>query len=209
MKTDPAWRRHCLLATLLVLGFLYIVLFVHFRHNSRNFIDAQLEQRAERHAVTQALTELPQHWQFLPERAESRLLGAGWWPPDKQGASLARAPGQLLLPLGRARRAVRLDFTIDLFAPFPGASVGLYQEGRELARWHLQEGTRLPQASVVLPPQPPGQGLARLELRPYGPSGPVTGARPAKTGEEIFLLLRELHLSQADAPPPKDGAATR
>ncbi len=199
MKTTPAWRRWLLLAALFVLGLLYIAAFVVFRRDSGHFLDTVEQTRARAFATGHAVTALPQRLVFNAGNAENGYLGAGWWPPGPDGASLVRSPARLLLPV-LPRRDLRLDFTLDAYVPAPGASVTLISRGVTLARWRVGDQPRLTQTRVVLPAALYPDGMVDLELHLHGPRKAWKGARAAKPGVEIWLLLRELTISAADAP---------
>lgn len=199
MTPIPAWRRWLLLCALVALGSLYVAAFYTFRRDSRNFLDTVEAQRARGYAVAHPLRTLPQRLVFNRGNPESGYLAAGWWPPAHDGATLVRTPAHLLLPLAPPRRDVRIDFTLDAYVPAPGATVTLTSRGRELARWNVGDQPRLQGASVVVPASAQRDALLELELHLYGPRKAWKGARPAKTGVEIALLLRELTVSAADA----------
>lgn len=199
MKTTTAWRRWLLLAALFALGLLYIAAFVVFRRDSRNFLDTVEETRARDHAAAHPIAALPRRMVFHAGNAENGYLGAGWWPPGPDGASLVRSPAQLLLPVV-PRRDLRLDFTLDAYVPAPGARVTLTSHGVTLADWRVGEEPRLTHTRVVVPAALQRDGLVELELHLQGPRKAWKGARAAKPGVEIWLLLRDLTISAADAP---------
>ncbi|WP_313918775.1 hypothetical protein [Tahibacter sp.] len=198
MKTTPAWRRWLLLSALFSLGLLYIGAFIVFRRDSRNFLDAVEEARALDHAAAHPISTLPQRMVFHTGNAECGYLGAGWWPAGPDGASLVRSPAQLLLPVV-TRRDLRLDFTLDAYVPAPGASVTLTSRGVTLAHWRVGDQPRLTHTRVVLPAALQRDGMVALELHLQGPRKAWKGARAAKPGIEIWLLLRDLTISAADA----------
>lgn len=204
MKTMTAWRRWLLLVALFVLGLMYIAAFALFRRDSRNFLDTVEEARARGHAAAHPIAVLPQRMVFHRGNAESGHLGAGWWPAGPDGAALVRSPAQLLLPVV-PRRDLRLDFTLDAYVPAPGASVTLTSRGVTLANWHVGDQPRLAHTRVMLPAALQSGGLIELELHLQGPRKAWKGARAARPGVEIWLLLRDLTISAADAPEP-DGA---
>jgi hypothetical protein len=201
MKTTTAWRRWLLLAALFALGLLYIAAFVVFRRDSRNFLDTVEETRARGHAAAHPISTLPQRMVFHAGNTESGYLGAGWWPPGPDGASLVRSPAQLLLPVV-PRRDLRLDFTLDAYVPAPGARVMLTSRGVTLADWRVGEEPRLANTRVVLPAALQRDGMVELELHLQGPRKAWKGARAATPGVEIWLLLRDLTISAIEAPAP-------
>ncbi len=199
MTTTPAWRRWLLLIALFALGFLYIAAFVVFRRDSRNFLDTVEETRARDHAAAHPIAALPRRMVFHAGNAENGYLGAGWWPPGPDGASLVRSPAQLLLPVV-PRRGLRLDFTLDAYVPAPGAHVTLTSRGVTLADWRVGGEPRLTHTRVMLPAALQRDGMVELELHLQGPRKAWKGARAAKPGVEIWLLLRDLTIRAADAP---------
>lgn len=200
MNTLPPWRRWLLLCALLILGFLYIAAFLVFRRDSRNFLDTVEERRARAYAVAQPLRQFPQQFVFHKGNAETGLLGAGWWPAGADGAALVRSPAQLQLALPPPQRDLRLAFTLDAYVPAPGASVRVTAHGRELAHWSVGDQPRLENTELILPAALQRHGLVELELHLQGPREAWKGARAAKPGAEIFLLLRDLQIHDDAAP---------
>lgn len=206
MKT-PSWRRWLLLAALFALGLLYIAAFVTFRRDSRNFLDTVAHTQARASAIASPPRALPQQLAFRHGEPAAALLGAGWWPPDKEGASLVRSPARLLLPLPSPRQALVLDFDVSAWVPAPGAVVRLVSAGQEIARWPVGDTPQLRDSRAVLPAALRRDGLVELELHLEGPRDARPGAPLAKPGVEIFLQLRELRIA-AVADGQASAAAT-
>lgn len=201
MSTDPAWRRYTLFALLLLLGLMYLVAVNHFRRHSRNFLDSQEQRRAEIAQWPLAPRSLPQHWIFSAGREEARLLGAGWWPAEADGANLIHSPGHVLLPLFLLPGDLRLELILDAYRLPPGTAISARVDGQELARWLVGTEQRLPNAHLVVPAARVRRAPIDLELQVIGSLQPLPYDPFTRPQHKRLLILRELHIS-AVAPPP-------
>jgi hypothetical protein len=199
MNTLPAWRRHVLFASLLILGFMYIAAFLYFRSESRNFLDVLAAREARLQLIRRPISPLPQRLVFSRGSAATAYLAAGWWPPGADGVTLVRSPAQLLLPLPR-QRYLQLEFVLDAFVPVPArTTASLHLGERELARWPVGETPRLAGTRIVLTPADTAVGLVDLEFRLEEKRRRGSAGKP---GVDMWLLLRELTVSEVAASTP-------
>lgn len=197
MSTDPAWRRYTLLALLLLLGLMYLAAFNHFRRHSRNFLDTQEQRRAEIAQWPLAPRSLPQLLVFNAGRDETRLLGAGWWPAEAEGANLIHSPGHVLLPLFLLQGDLRLELSLDAYRLPPGTAISARVDGQELARWPVGTEKRIANASLIVPAARVRRAPIDLELQVIGALQPLPYDPFTRPQHKRLLVLRELRIRAA------------
>ncbi|HSE12957.1 MAG TPA: hypothetical protein VLB69_10010 [Rudaea sp.] len=112
--TVPAWRRWLLLGALLALGGLYVAAYAVFVLESRNFIDVQRNQRAQRFAQAHVLT-LPARLNFGEDQPGAGNLGGGWYNPERTGVWSASPDAWIHLHVAGADSELELQLSGNAF----------------------------------------------------------------------------------------------
>ncbi len=154
LSTDaaPAWQRWMLFAALFALGLGYVAAFAFFLEHSEDFIARQMRIDGYEQAQTHPLRP-GQTLRFCTGCNGVGHLGAGWFPPQGDGAWSASTDAELYLvvPAGR-QTTIELEFSAFVDPGIGHNTVALTSaDGAELGRWQVTLPANPQTQRVTLP----------------------------------------------------------
>jgi hypothetical protein len=136
--TGQAWQRYTLFAALLILGVMYVLTYLFFRANSRDFAGEQFNERARDYARAH-LIDVPATLKFTSGSPDIALLGSGWNRPAPEGTwtgledvwmslGLHRTQGPVGIVIRSTAFLSRRHKSMQVRIDVDGSDVGTFQQ---------------------------------------------------------------------------------
>jgi hypothetical protein len=149
---SPAWQRWTLFVALFALGIGYVVAYVFFRANSRDFVAERFNQRSQVYARNHPIG-IPTKLTFTSGNADVALLGSGWYPSGPEGTWSSMDDSWVALPL-RRHSAIGLKIFATAFVARHHKEIDISADidGQALGKWRQRWSDAAPASFDVCAP---------------------------------------------------------